>query len=377
MTLRELGWNDRLSAGVRAARRDGLAAARVSLEHTHIYRVLDEAGEWLARVSGRLRHHAAHARRVPGGRRLGRGRAAAGRRYRAHPGGAAAGEPVLAPRRRATAPRSRSSPPTSTSCSSSPGSTATSIRGASSATSSSPADSGATPVDRPEQGGPRRRILAIIVDDVRAIAPGCRRPRRVLHRAGVAGARCVRTSATAEPARCSDRPAWASPRSSTGSSATTCWRRATFASPTAAGRHTSTSRQLVMLPGARHPDRHAGHARDAAVGNRRGRQPARSRTSPSSRRTAAASGTAPTSQSPAARWPTAVQAGNCPRPARRATASCGSSRRTSTGCRISARRSRQKRRARMLTQALPEAPQGQGGTDARRARGPGPESGVR
>jgi ribosome biogenesis GTPase len=32
--------------------------ARVGLEHTHIYRVLTESGEWLAKVSGRLRHEA-------------------------------------------------------------------------------------------------------------------------------------------------------------------------------------------------------------------------------------------------------------------------------------------------------------------------------
>ena len=36
----------------------GMAPARVSLEHTHIYRVLTEEGERLARVAGRLRHQA-------------------------------------------------------------------------------------------------------------------------------------------------------------------------------------------------------------------------------------------------------------------------------------------------------------------------------
>ena len=37
----------------------GLEPARVSLEHTHIYRVMTSGGERLARVSGRLRHAAA------------------------------------------------------------------------------------------------------------------------------------------------------------------------------------------------------------------------------------------------------------------------------------------------------------------------------
>ena len=65
MTLRELGWNDRLSEAFEPYARDGLAAARVSLEHTHIYRVIGEGGELLARVSGRLRHHAATRAEFP------------------------------------------------------------------------------------------------------------------------------------------------------------------------------------------------------------------------------------------------------------------------------------------------------------------------
>ena len=65
MTLRELGWNDRLAEAFEPYARDGLAAARVSLEHTHIYRVIGEGGELLARVSGRLRHHAATRAEFP------------------------------------------------------------------------------------------------------------------------------------------------------------------------------------------------------------------------------------------------------------------------------------------------------------------------
>jgi ribosome biogenesis GTPase / thiamine phosphate phosphatase len=58
MDLRELGWNDTLAQAFAALELDGVVPARVALEHTHIYRVLGESGEWLARVSGRLRHEA-------------------------------------------------------------------------------------------------------------------------------------------------------------------------------------------------------------------------------------------------------------------------------------------------------------------------------
>jgi ribosome biogenesis GTPase len=56
--LADLGWNDRLAEAFAPHAAAGLVAARVGLEHTHIYRVLAERGEWLARVSGRLRHDA-------------------------------------------------------------------------------------------------------------------------------------------------------------------------------------------------------------------------------------------------------------------------------------------------------------------------------
>jgi len=67
LTLEDLGWNARVadafaavSASLDAARdRPGVEPARVSLEHTHIYRVLTPDGERLARVAGRLRHAAA------------------------------------------------------------------------------------------------------------------------------------------------------------------------------------------------------------------------------------------------------------------------------------------------------------------------------
>jgi len=57
--LTALGWNARLAAAFAPHAAAGLIPARVALEHTHIYRVFTESGEWLARVSGRLRHRAA------------------------------------------------------------------------------------------------------------------------------------------------------------------------------------------------------------------------------------------------------------------------------------------------------------------------------
>ena len=56
--LRKLGWNARFEKAFAPYAERGLLAARVSLEHTHIYRVFSADGELLARVAGRLRHHA-------------------------------------------------------------------------------------------------------------------------------------------------------------------------------------------------------------------------------------------------------------------------------------------------------------------------------
>ncbi|HEY7059121.1 MAG TPA: ribosome small subunit-dependent GTPase A [Vicinamibacterales bacterium] len=58
VTLDDLGWSSRFDAAFDSHRAAGLVPARVSLEHTHIYRVLTPEGERLARISGRLRHHA-------------------------------------------------------------------------------------------------------------------------------------------------------------------------------------------------------------------------------------------------------------------------------------------------------------------------------
>jgi ribosome biogenesis GTPase len=58
MTLEDLGWTAPFAAAFEAHRADGVEPARVSLEHTHIYRVITPDGERLARVAGRLRHAA-------------------------------------------------------------------------------------------------------------------------------------------------------------------------------------------------------------------------------------------------------------------------------------------------------------------------------
>jgi ribosome biogenesis GTPase len=56
--LEDLGWTARFAEAFEPHRARHLTPARVSLEHTHIYRVLSPEGEQLARVAGRLRHDA-------------------------------------------------------------------------------------------------------------------------------------------------------------------------------------------------------------------------------------------------------------------------------------------------------------------------------
>jgi ribosome biogenesis GTPase / thiamine phosphate phosphatase len=56
--LRAYGWTDRLEELFAPHAAAGLEPARVALEHTHIYRAIAREGEVLARVSGRLRHEA-------------------------------------------------------------------------------------------------------------------------------------------------------------------------------------------------------------------------------------------------------------------------------------------------------------------------------
>jgi ribosome biogenesis GTPase / thiamine phosphate phosphatase len=56
--LTQLGWNARLDAAFAPHAAERLVPGRIVLEHTHIYRVMTAEGEMLARVSGRLRHRA-------------------------------------------------------------------------------------------------------------------------------------------------------------------------------------------------------------------------------------------------------------------------------------------------------------------------------
>ena len=66
LDLTTLGWGPALLSAFEPHAAKGLVPARVALEHTHIYRVLSADGEWLARVSGRLRHAADQRADFPG-----------------------------------------------------------------------------------------------------------------------------------------------------------------------------------------------------------------------------------------------------------------------------------------------------------------------
>jgi ribosome biogenesis GTPase / thiamine phosphate phosphatase len=57
--LLRIGWTPALADSFAPFAAQGYMPGRVALEHTHIYRVVTKEGESLARVSGRLRHHAA------------------------------------------------------------------------------------------------------------------------------------------------------------------------------------------------------------------------------------------------------------------------------------------------------------------------------
>lgn len=65
VSLDDLGWADHFAHAFEPFAAEGLTPGRVVFEHTHIYTVLTEAGEILARVSGRLRHHAAGRQDFP------------------------------------------------------------------------------------------------------------------------------------------------------------------------------------------------------------------------------------------------------------------------------------------------------------------------
>ena len=64
-SLVDLGWNDHFAQAFAAHAAPGLVAGRVALEHNHVLRVLTESGEWLAEVSGRVKHQAAGRHELP------------------------------------------------------------------------------------------------------------------------------------------------------------------------------------------------------------------------------------------------------------------------------------------------------------------------
>jgi ribosome biogenesis GTPase len=66
VALESLGWNDRFAEAFLAHAAEDVVPGRISLEHQHIYRVLTADGEALARVAGRLRHEATASVEYPG-----------------------------------------------------------------------------------------------------------------------------------------------------------------------------------------------------------------------------------------------------------------------------------------------------------------------
>ena len=63
--LEVLGWTDRFASAFQAHAAPDVLPGRVALEHQHIYRVLSERGEHLARVAGKMRHEASTAVEYP------------------------------------------------------------------------------------------------------------------------------------------------------------------------------------------------------------------------------------------------------------------------------------------------------------------------
>lgn len=64
-SLDALGWNPGFEEAFQAFAGPDTVPGRVALEHQHIYRILTEQGESLARVAGRLRHEATAAVEYP------------------------------------------------------------------------------------------------------------------------------------------------------------------------------------------------------------------------------------------------------------------------------------------------------------------------
>lgn len=64
-SLIELGWDEVWAAQFASMAQSGETAARVSLEHNHVFRVLSAQGEQLAELAGRMRHEAENRSEMP------------------------------------------------------------------------------------------------------------------------------------------------------------------------------------------------------------------------------------------------------------------------------------------------------------------------
>lgn len=58
MNLSHLGWKSSLQKAYEGIEKEGASVGRVALEHKHIYRVYTEQGDILAEISGKMRHEA-------------------------------------------------------------------------------------------------------------------------------------------------------------------------------------------------------------------------------------------------------------------------------------------------------------------------------
>lgn len=65
MDLTSFGWNEFFEVGFKSYEGQGFTAGRVALEHKNFYRIYTEHGEMLAEISGKLRHEALNRSDLP------------------------------------------------------------------------------------------------------------------------------------------------------------------------------------------------------------------------------------------------------------------------------------------------------------------------
>ncbi|HET9533703.1 MAG TPA: ribosome small subunit-dependent GTPase A, partial [Blastocatellia bacterium] len=63
--LEEFGWNGFFEAHLNSDREEGCCPARITLEHKQVFRVISEHGELSAEIAGRLRHRASNRADLP------------------------------------------------------------------------------------------------------------------------------------------------------------------------------------------------------------------------------------------------------------------------------------------------------------------------